>query len=279
MKICILHRYPLNIIEGTNPSFPIFLKKTLALGHEVYLVTFKNQRGSFHNDKLRIKDIGISFNRRNSFDIYIKSLLFIILAPLKVFLLNKKEEFDIIYCDDSFPFYEIMVKLLTDKKVFIRRGDLMCAYILDKFGGLFKFFAALVFAVEHFTWRKVDGISVITERFKQYMLKYGAREDKISVIEDSLDFEKFEFSGSSVDLKTKYGITDEFIVMYHGIMLSIKGLEAFVRAVPLVVEHNKNVKFFMVGAGEELEKIKSLTQELKVDDHIIFTGWVKLNLL
>jgi len=275
MKICVLHRYPVSIVEGTNPSFPVFFKKALEVGHEIFLVTFRNDKNYPFNRRLHIREINISFGRRSYPEVLFKSLLFILIAPIKVYFLNKKEKFDLIYCDDSFPFYEILVKILTGNKVLIRRGDLMCAYILDKFGIFVKPFAYIVFLIEHYIWEKVDGLSVITEKFRQYILGYGVDENKIYVIEDSLDFEKFKNTDKKEELiKRKYGITNEFVIMYHGTMLSIKGLEVLIRAIPIVINRYSNIKFLLVGAGEELKRIKNLVKKLKIVNYVIFTGWI-----
>lgn len=275
MKICILHRYPLSIIEGTNPSFHVFLEKALKLGHKIFLITYKNYENHYFKDKIDISDISISFRRQNAFEMLLRSLLFVLIAPLKTWWLNKKQKFDLIYCDDSFPLYDLFVKVLTGNNVLIRRGDLMCAYILDKFGFLARPLFKLAFFIEKYTWKKVDGISVITEVFKEYLLGYGINKNKIFVIEDSIDFEKFKNAEGGDAIKQKYNISNEFIVMYHGTLMKLKGLDTFIRAVPTVVSKYKSIKFFIIGDGEELKKLKRLAKELNIEDYVIFTGWIK----
>lgn len=274
MKICILHRYPLHIINSTNPSFPFFLKRLIEKGHTVHLLTFKNEKEYFLKKDIVTHDINMPFGRQNSFEVLIKSAFFILLAPLKAYFLDKREHFDLFYCDDSFPYYEIALKMLTRKKVLIRRGDLMCAYMVDKL----KFFGKLllfpILKIEHFTWKKTDGISVITDKFRDFIVSAGVDRHKIAVIEDSIDFDKFLNKGESDALRKRYGITNEFVIMYHGVLLAIKGLDLFLKAIAIVIKKRKDIKFFIVGDGEEFQRLKKIAAELNIEPYIIFTGWV-----
>ncbi len=278
MKICIVHRYPLSIIEGTNPSLPCFLNKLIDRDHQVYLVTYKNDKKYQFKGKIHFADINVTFKRENPFELLIKSFLFVFIVPLKVLSLDKRVDFDLIYCDDSFPLYELFIKLLLTKKVLIRRGDLMCAYILDKFGILGKLLFKIAFAIERYTWKRVDGISVITEKFKRYLKEHDIEEKKVFVIEDSIDFKKFKNNQTELSaVKSKLGLSDEFIVMFHGLIMKMKGVDTLIKAIPLVVSKHKSVKFLIIGEGEDFQSLKELANQLGITEHIIFTGWVPYN--
>ncbi len=275
MKICIVHRYPLHLIPSTNPSFHLFLYRLIKKGHDVHLVTFKNKPQHPFTGKIIIHDNFMNLERKNSFEMLFKSLFFVFWSPIKVFLLNARYGFDIIYCDDSFPLYEIFIKLLTRKKVLIRRGDLMCAYLLEKYGILGKLIFNILFAIEKFTWKRADSISVITESFKRFMEKYGVEAKKIRVIEDGIDFDLLSKETDSItNIKTRLGINGRFVAMFHGVMMGIKGIEVFIRAIPSVISIYPDARFVLVGEGEEREALQNLTASLGIKEYVIFTGWV-----
>lgn len=274
MKICVVHRYPINLIKGTNPSLPHFLNKLVDRGHEAHLVTYKNDTECLAKEKIYFSEINITFKRKNFIGSFVKSLLFIFIAPIKVLFLDKMNDFDLIYCDDSLPLYDLFIKFLVKKPVFIRRGDLMCAYIQNKFNVFTQALFRVVFLIEKYTWKSVDGISVITEEFKRYILKHGINASKVSIIEDSIEFEDFQDCNDSF-IKEKYNISDEFVIMFHGILSKIKDLDTLLHSIPLVVRDYEKIKLFVVGDGEELNRLKKSVIDLKIGKYVIFPGWVK----
>jgi hypothetical protein len=90
-KIALLHRYPEDQIKATNAAFP-YLK---AKGIEV--ITFK------------------SFDRLNDKLKFWKSIGWIFYSAWRV--IGKK--YDVIYCDDSYPFYPILVKLVSPRNTLL----------------------------------------------------------------------------------------------------------------------------------------------------------------
>jgi glycosyltransferase involved in cell wall biosynthesis len=55
----------------------------------------------------------------------------------------------------------------------------------------------------------------------------------------------------------------------------IKGLDVFIDAAKKVCEENKNVKFFVMGEGEEREKLEKQIKELNLEKDFILLGFVK----
>src|SRR3989304_2626933 len=95
-KIALLHRYPADRIKETNAAFPYLAEKGIDV------LTFK------------------SFNRTSKWRKFFKSLAWVFYAPLLVW----GKGYDVIYCDDSYPFYPALVKLVSPhSKVVLRIGD------------------------------------------------------------------------------------------------------------------------------------------------------------
>lgn len=71
-----------------------------------------------------------------------------------------------------------------------------------------------------------------------------------------------------------YSIEKQNIILFAGTLNERKGYEDLIRAFSLINNTKcKNWKFVFAGNGE-IEKGKSLAQELHVDDSILFKGWV-----
>lgn len=274
MNICVLHRYPLGEIKGTNPSFPYFLQELTKRGKRVFLVTFAGKSVVPTTKNIEFYPLTFQFNRAHNLDKWLKSLLFIFIVPFKVRKLNLLYKLDIVYCDDSLPFYPYFTKLVSGLPTIMRLGDLQTAYLFYDRGSLGKLLYRVIHWFEKFTWKKIDRIVAICESFKRFLIKEGIKEDKISVVEESIDIDEFCNNISQNVVREKFGLKDEPVVMFHGLVASIKGLDVLLKAAPDILEEFPDFKIMIVGAGPDLSRLKQLSRVLNVDKSVIFTNWV-----
>jgi glycosyltransferase involved in cell wall biosynthesis len=271
-----LHRYPLSEIKGTNPSFFYFLKELSHKGHQLYVITFKETRPRSCQLEFKHCPLNFVFSRTNDWDKWCKSILFILLAPVKVWFLKQSFKIDFVYCDDSFPFYAYLVKKITCLPTIMRLGDLQTAYMFYGQGPLARLCYSLFHSIETYIWKKIDKIICISESFKRFLLKEGIKEGKVFVVEESIDIDEFPKGASGDTVRRKNNLTNEPILMFHGLVSRIKGVEILLKALPLVLEAVPQLKLMIVGDGPELKRLKCLARELAISHSVIFTGWVPL---
>ena len=224
MKICILHRYPPGQIKATNAAFPYLRGK----GFDV--LTFKK------------------FDRLNDRMKFIKSLAWIFYAPMLV----AGKRYDVIYCDDSFPFYPIFVKLVSWRsKVIIRLGDFHLMYYCSGF--VYK----ILHAIEKIGWRLADKIFAISKVMAD-KIREESNHPCVIYIPDPVDPKDFPYlNGAKFDR-----------VMFHGILTRNKNVDVLLDAARILPE----VKFWVVGDGPDKERLERLAPY-----NVIFKGWVPHN--
>lgn len=256
MTIAVLHRYPAGEIKGTNPSFDYFLDELKKRGHQPRVITFKK------------------FNRASNVEKWAKSILFLAAAPLAVLLLRARCRVDLVYCDDSLPFYAWLVKCASGLPVVMRLGDLQTAYMFYDKGCIGRVCYRLLHAVEKFTWRRIDRIIAISESFKVFLLKEGISPSKIAVVEESIDADRFYKEADGSAIREKYGIGSSPLVMFHGLVAGIKGLDILLTAMPDALKVFPDLKLMIVGDGPDLARLRRLAARLSISRSVIFTGWV-----
>lgn len=274
MKICVLHRYPMSLVRGTNPSFPLFIDKLLAMGHRVFFVSFKETEKNLYETKIHFKEISVHFDRANKVDKLIKSLIFVLVAPLLVTRLHKKEKFDVVYCDDSLPFYGFLIKKIVKTKTIARLGDLQSAYMFADGNFLQKLIFKFVLRVEKMMWRSVDKVIVISQAFKDFLISNGISRNQIDCVQECIDLEFFKPKSSNGTIRKWYGLGDSPLVMFHGLVERMKGLDTLVNAIPRVLGERPDTKFMIVGEGGDLKRVKKHAKKLGIEGSVIFTGWV-----
>lgn len=278
MKICVVHRYPLMDILSTNPSFQILLEEICAEGHRVHIVNYRKKidQGDekiFSLGSLISSPIGLTYDRSERLDRILKSLLFIFIAPLRVLVEHLREHFDVIYCDDALPVYYFFIKKLTKSKVVYRMGDLMLGYLFDENSRIKSLFLKLALIVETRMLNTLDSVLAISDVMKEFLLMRGVQSDRITVVPECIDSKMFNPVVSGDNIRYKYKISSP-LIMFHGVLVPWKGIEKLLLAMPSVLNKYPQAKLMIVGDGPSLIHLKELTNELKINGNVIFTGWI-----
>jgi len=106
---------------------------------------------------------------------------------------------------------------------------------------------------------------------KNEYVKMGVNQDKIITLFVPPSFVKHSHNLSSVKtFREKYADSSEKVVLFCGRLVERKGVEFLIRAINELKINN--VRLIIVGGGELLEKLQSLTNSLGLDDKITFAG-------
>lgn len=64
-----------------------------------------------------------------------------------------------------------------------------------------------------------------------------------------------------------------FVVGNVGRLSEQKGMEYYIQAIPLVLKRHRNVRFLIIGEGEDREKLEVLARDIGVEDKVFFMGF------
>ncbi len=106
---------------------------------------------------------------------------------------------------------------------------------------------------------------------------YGISTDKIHVIYNGVDIEKFKPRSNKTELRKQFGLEpDKKIVLFVGRLYHRKGLEPLLRSIPPVLEQFENVTFAISGTGfkEKEESLRKLAKKLNIENVVNFLGYV-----
>ena len=120
-----------------------------------------------------------------------------------------------------------------------------------------------------------DGIVVSTEEEKHDVISlYNAPPHKVEVIPAGVNLEMF----SPVEqdyARRELGIEEENIILYVGRIEPLKGIDILIRAVPLL-ECANDLRVMVVGGNPggdtEMERLKTIAEDLGIRDSVTFTG-------
>lgn len=111
-------------------------------------------------------------------------------------------------------------------------------------------------------------VIVLSEACKDYLVShYQTPKEKITVIRNGINIEKF-----SLQYESMRNGQNQCKVGYVGTFYEWQGVFDFVEAVPYVLEHSQKVMFHMIGQGPDYEAVKKRSDELGLQNHIVFHG-------
>jgi len=120
---------------------------------------------------------------------------------------------------------------------------------------------------------KIIALSLYTKN--KLRSTYGISSDKISVIPGGVDLERFYPSVDKSELRKRLSIPENHIIIFTVRNLVPRmGLENLIHAMENVVANIKNVTLLIGGTGPLKENLMALTQQLGLEKHIRFIGFI-----
>ncbi|MCK4785106.1 MAG: glycosyltransferase family 4 protein [Desulfobacteraceae bacterium] len=138
------------------------------------------------------------------------------------------------------------------------------------------------FSIFRHSFLKLSGIKyrymsdfyiAISNKIKEVLVKDGIPAGRIFVVPSGINPNRFANAGKDY-LIAEFNIkSSEQVVINVAHLAGHKGQQYLVRAIPLVLAKIPTARFFVVGGGELMDKLKTLAASLGLKKELIFTGF------
>lgn len=133
----------------------------------------------------------------------------------------------------------------------------------------------LTHALESYVLRRADALTCICEGLRSDIIERGIPAEKITVIPNAVDAERFSLGGiADPVLKTRLGLDSSRIIGFIGSFYAYEGLALLLEALPGLLRQAPDVRVLLVGGGPQDQALKAQAQALNIADQVIFTGRV-----
>ncbi|MDO8938550.1 MAG: glycosyltransferase, exosortase A system-associated [Methylicorpusculum sp.] len=133
----------------------------------------------------------------------------------------------------------------------------------------------LTHALETYVFKRANAVTTICEGLRLDIIGRGITEDKVTVIPNAVDIDKFTYGiKADPDLRGQLGLNDKIVLGFIGSFYAYEGIPLLLEAMPTLLEKSPNVRLLLVGGGPQESVIKQKTKDLNLNDHVIFTGRV-----
>ena len=130
-------------------------------------------------------------------------------------------------------------------------------------------------ALESHVLRRADAITCICEGLRSDIIERGIPAEKITVIPNAVDAERFSLGGvADPVLKRQLGLDGSRVLGFIGSFYAYEGLALLLEALPGLLQQAPDVRVLLVGGGLQDQALKAQAQALNIADQVIFTGRV-----
>jgi glycosyltransferase involved in cell wall biosynthesis len=222
-------------------------------GHQVHVITLWDsglpevgieQGFTVHRIRLpRVKSIGV------------------LIFWFRILLSLKKIDYDIIHVQSvtiALPAY------LAGK--FFKKPYLVCGHGFDLyFPWRFKKI------ISKLIMKNASAVIALTENMRKDMQKIYPRE--VLVIPNGIDGDKFAVLSNKEALRKKIGVNNsDKIIVFVGTLRPVKNVKSLVRAIPILIPEEPNIKLILVGGGSQVDYLRKMVKELHLEKSVSFTG-------
>ena len=130
-------------------------------------------------------------------------------------------------------------------------------------------------ALETLAFKYVGHVTTICDGLRQDIIQRGIPSEKITVIPNAVDPEKFTFGGNpDPELRRSLGLEGCRVLGFLGSFYGYEGLNLLLDAYPRIREHAPDIRVLLVGGGIQENPLKAQAKRLGIDEQVIFTGRV-----
>jgi glycosyltransferase involved in cell wall biosynthesis len=184
--------------------------------------------------------------------------------------LLKSEKFDVIVLY-AVPTYGHQVIQLAKKygvPVIFRALDV--SHLIRK-----SLLSPLIKSAEKYVYQQADVLSANNPAMAEYCQTLGSRANGTVVNLPPLDISHFAKALPDATLQKELGLKPtDALITYLGTFFPFSGLEVVIQEFADHSYQHPNAKILLIGGGEQDKELRDLVSELKLENRVIFTGFI-----
>jgi glycosyltransferase involved in cell wall biosynthesis len=250
-------------------------------GHEVDILCLRYEKQPLHERRDGISVYRLPFGRLRGGKLryFFEFLTFQLATTVLAGALHLRRRYSVVETTsvpDWLVFAAIVPKLLGSR-VLLDLHECMPEYGATKYRVPLESRTVRVLTLlERVSIRFADFVTTCTEQMRERFIERGAPADKVAVVLNSFDEERFP---PEPYLSEAAAPTETFTLICHGTIEPNYGLDIIVRAIALLRDRIPGLRLDVWGDGTHRPAVQALVTELGLEDHVRFSGWVTMDAL
>ena len=129
-------------------------------------------------------------------------------------------------------------------------------------------------SLENEICHQADRVFVITEALRREMARRGVSEDRIIVLPNGVDADRFSPRPRDAELERELGVAGKTLIGYAGGLVDYEGVDLLLEAIAALRQRREDFHLIVVGDGHYQNALLALVDRLRLGDVATFTGRV-----
>jgi PEP-CTERM/exosortase A-associated glycosyltransferase len=130
-------------------------------------------------------------------------------------------------------------------------------------------------SLETYAMHRADAVTTICEGLRGDMVARGIPANKVTVIPNAVDVDKFNLGGApDPALRAELGLEGCTVIGFLGSFYAYEGLALLLEALPRILREHPMARVLLVGGGPQEERLKTIAREIGVEKRVVFRGRV-----
>ncbi|WP_028471267.1 TIGR04063 family PEP-CTERM/XrtA system glycosyltransferase [Neptunomonas japonica] len=130
-------------------------------------------------------------------------------------------------------------------------------------------------ALETYVFKNADAVTTICEGLRKDIVARGIGNEKITVIPNAVDIDKFSvITHSDQALTEKLQLQGKKVLGFIGSFYAYEGLLLLLDSLPEMISKNPDIRLLLVGGGPQNDLIESKIKSLNLQQYVVTTGRV-----
>jgi glycosyltransferase involved in cell wall biosynthesis len=223
-----------------------------------------------------VRTISLGKQRGSTLRYIYEYLAFFLWACLRVTLQMRRRQYlmvDINTLPDFLVFAAVFARWMGAKLV-LDMHEITPEFYMSKYGiGEDSWKVRLVTYFERISFEFADHVITISDPVQAFLSRRGLDCARSTVIPNAADEARFAGAGGTLSMPNHHQ-PPAFLMMYHGTLTRIYGLDIAVEAFALVHQEMPGAEFWILGSGPEADALQKLVCALGLEDKVLFKGLV-----
>lgn len=121
---------------------------------------------------------------------------------------------------------------------------------------------------------RADAVITVSEFTKSKLRDLGVKSDRIHLITNGVEIDRFSPGPKDPALIAKYGLAGKRVLLTFGRLDQRKGQDQVLRALPSILQAVPDLVYIIAGSGPFELPLRGLAEELGIVNRVVFTGYV-----
>ena len=276
-SVCILlHNHYETDVRVTRKA-----EALIAAGYEVDLLALRSKYSKSANYDLggvHVHTIALGKKRGSLVRYFFEYLVFFLWASYKVFALHRKKKYAVIDVNNlpDFLVFAGAYAKWTGAKIVFDMHEITPEFYVSKYGikpG--SLVVRLLEYIERKSFNFADYVININQTIEDVLVNRGLVRSKSTIIMNCVDEDFFLASRSSDSHAGPEIPQPAFVMMYHGTVTHIYGLDIALQGFAKVHQDMPGAEFWILGTGTEMKALEDLVEKLGLRSKVRFLGLVR----